>query len=140
MSMEPNINPDHERYSINKFLHNLNTNFRRKTLKELLEEEKPYVIVNGQRHRIKKRELELLKEIASENLKIPITLEFDSSLECGTIKVEGKEEIKVVSKILGKELDMFNEEKILYIYKPELRILRRELPTTTMYLFRMGLD
>lgn len=140
MNKGPSINQDHGKYSINKFLHNLNTNFKRKTLKELLDEEKPYVIVNGQRHRIKKRELELLKKIANENLKIPIILEFDSSLESGTIKVEGKEEVKVVSKILGKEIDIFSDEKILYVYKPELRILRRELPTTTMYLFRMGLD
>ncbi|WP_292461241.1 DUF61 family protein [Methanothermococcus sp.] len=125
--------------TIYKFLHGLNTNFKRKTLKELLKEEKPHVIINGKRHRIKKRELDLLKELnVDENLKIPIVLEIDASLECGTVKIEGHEEVKVVSKILGKEINLFNEEKIIYIYKPELRILRRELPTTTTYLFRMS--
>ncbi|WP_421077744.1 DUF61 family protein [Methanothermococcus sp. Ax23] len=125
--------------TIYKFLHGLNTNFKRKTLKELLNEEKPHVIINGKRHRIKKRELDLLKELnVDENLKIPIVLEIDASLECGTVKIEGNEEVKVVSKILGKEINIFNEERIIYIYKPELRILRRELPTTTTYLFRMS--
>ena len=125
--------------TIYKFLHGLNTNFKRKTLKELLNEEKPHVIINGKRHRIKKRELDLLKELnVDENLKIPIVLEIDASLECGTVKIEGNEEEKVVCKILGKEINIFNEERIIYIYKPELRILRRELPTTTTYLFRMS--
>jgi len=84
--------------------------------------------------------LDLLKELnASENLKIPIVLEIDASYESGTVKVEGKEEVKIVSKILGREINIFEEEDIIYIYKPELRILRRELPTTTTYVFRMGL-
>jgi len=126
--------------SIYKFLQGLKSNFKRKSLKELLNEEKPHVIINGKRHRIKKRELDLLKELnASENLKIPIVLEIDASYESGTVKVEGKEEVKIVSKILGREINIFEEEDIIYIYKPELRILRRELPTTTVYVFRMGL-
>ena len=126
--------------SIYKFLQGLKSNFKRKSLKELLNEEKPHVIINGKRHRIKKRELTLLKELnASENLKIPIVLEIDAAYESGTVKVEGKEEVKIVSKILGREINIFEEEDIIYIYKPELRILRRELPTTTTYVFRMGL-
>ncbi len=126
--------------SIYKFLHGLKCNFKRKSLKELLNEEKPHVIINGKRHRIKKRELNLLKELnANENLKIPIVLEIDASLESGTVKIEGKEEVKIVSKILGREMNIFEEEEIIYIYKPELRLLRKELPTTTTYTFRMGL-
>ncbi len=113
--------------------------FKRKRLKDLLNEEKPYIIINGKRHRIKRRELELLREIgSSEDLKIPIVLEVDPSLG-GAIKVSGKEEVKVISKILGRDINMFSEEDVLYIYKPELRIVRRELPTTTQIIFKFSL-
>ena len=124
---------------IYRFLSTLNVNFRRKTLRELLEEEKPHVIINGRRHRIKKRELNLLRELSDTlDLKIPIVLEVDASLESGTVRISGREEVKVISKILGRELNPFTEEDTLYIYKPELRIVRRHLPTTTIYLFKIG--
>jgi len=124
---------------IYKFLRGLNINFRRKTLRELLSEEKPHVIINGRRHRIKKRELNLLKELTDNlDLKIPIVLEIDASLEAGTVKISGREEVKVISKILGRDINPFSEENTLYIYKPELRIVRRHLPTTTIYIFRIG--
>ena len=124
---------------IYRLLRTLNVNFRRKTLRELLEEEKPHVIINGRRHRIKKRELNLLKELSDNlDLKIPIVLEVDASLESGTVRISGREEVKVISKILGRELNPFTEEDTLYIYKPELRIVRRHLPTTTIYLFKIG--
>ncbi|HIQ32967.1 MAG TPA: DUF61 family protein [Methanothermococcus okinawensis] len=124
---------------IYRFLSTLNVNFRRKTLRELLEEEKPHVIINGRRHRIKKRELNLLRELSDTlDLKIPIVLEVDASLESGTVRISGREEVKVISRILGRELNPFSEEDTLYIYKPELRIVRRHLPTTTIYLFKIG--
>ena len=124
---------------IYRFLRSLNINFKRKTLRELLAEEKPYIIINGKRHRIKRRELNLLKELSDNlDLKIPIVLEIDASLESGTVKISGPEEVKVISKILGRELNPFTEEDTLYIYKPELRIVRRHLPTTTIYLFKIG--
>lgn len=124
---------------IYRFLRSLNINFRKKTLRELLEEEKPHVVINGKRHRIKKRELNLLKELTDNlDLKIPIVLEIDASLESGTVKISGPEEVKVISKILGRDISPFSEESTLYIYKPELKIVRRHLPTTTVYLFRMG--
>jgi len=124
---------------IYRFLRTLNVNFRRKTLRELLEEEKPHVIISGRRHRIKKRELNLLRELSDTlDLKIPIVLEVDASLESGTVRISGREEVKVISRILGRELNPFSEEDTLYIYKPELRIVRRHLPTTTIYLFKIG--
>ncbi len=124
---------------IKGIIKDMNPRFKKKTLKELLSEEKPHVIINGKRHRIKRRELEFLKEIASENLKLPIVLEVDSSLG-GAIKVSGKEEVKVISKILGREIDIFSEKDVMYIYKPELRIVRKELPTTTQLIFRLSLS
>ncbi|HIP16332.1 MAG TPA: DUF61 family protein [Methanothermococcus okinawensis] len=124
---------------IYRFLHSLNINFRKKTLRELLEEEKPYVVINGKRHRIKKRELNLLKDLTDNlDLRIPIVLEIDASLESGTVKISGREEVKIISKILGREINPFSEENSLYIYKPEVRIVRRHLPTTTVYLFKIG--
>ena len=124
---------------IYRFLRSLNINFKRKTLRELLAEEKPYIIINGKRHRIKKRELYLLKELCDNlDLKIPIVLEIDASLESGTVKISGYEEVKVISKILGRDINPFSRERTLYIYKPELRIVRKHLPTTTVYFFRIG--
>jgi uncharacterized protein (UPF0216 family) len=123
---------------IKGIIKDMNPSFKRKTLRELLNEEKPHIIINGKRHRIKRRELELLKEIASEDLKIPIVLEVDASLG-GAIKVSGKEEVKVISKILGREIDIFSEKDVMYIYKPELKIVRRELPTTTQLIFKLSL-
>ncbi|MCS3901558.1 DUF61 family protein [Methanococcus voltae] len=118
----------------------LKSSFTKKTLGELLNEDKPVVMVNGERHRIKRRELDYLKDIASKDLKIPIVLQVDSNLNEGTVKIEGIDEVNVISKILSKEINKFDENKLLYIYKPELRIVRQKLPTTTTYLFRMGLD
>jgi len=123
---------------IKGIIKDMNPRFKRKTLKELIDEEKPHVIINGKRHRIKRRELEFLKEIANENLKIPIVLEVDTSIG-GAIKVSGVEEVKVISKILEKEIDPFSERDILYIYKPELKIVRKELPTTTQLIFKLSL-
>ncbi|HIP16791.1 MAG TPA: DUF61 family protein [Methanothermococcus okinawensis] len=125
--------------SIYKFLHDLNTNFKRKTLRELLSEDKPHVIINGKRHRIKKKELNLINELTpTKDLKIPILLEIDASLESGTVKINGHAEINLISKILNREINLFTEEPSIYIYKPELKILRRQLPTTTTYIFKIG--
>jgi len=125
---------------IYKFLHNLKSNFTRKTLYELLKEDKPFVIINGQRHRVKRKELEFINENVSKDIKIPIVLEVDSNYESGTIKIEGIEEVKLISKILNKEINLFSENNVIYIYKPELKEVRRILPTSTQYLFRIGLD
>ncbi len=110
-----------------------NVNVKRKTLKELLNEEKPHVIINGKRHRIKRRELELIDSLTSnKNIKLPIILEVYEDF----ILVKGKEEVKIISKILDKEIDIFNDDDKLYIYKPELKIIRRELPTATQLIFK----
>ncbi|ADG13074.1 DUF61 family protein [Methanocaldococcus infernus] len=110
---------------------------KRKTLGELLNEEKPHVIINNKRHRIKRRELELLKEISELSLKLPIVLEYD--MVANAIVVKGKEEVKVIKKILGKEVNIFDDDNILYIYKPELLEVRKKLPTATQLIFRFSL-
>ncbi|MDI9623723.1 MAG: DUF61 family protein [Methanothermobacter sp.] len=111
---------------------------KRKTLKELLGEEKPHVIgADGSRHRFKADELEfiasLLPEDEQKRLRLPIYIEIDATISGARIK--GKLEVKIVSKIIGREVDEYNIPEEIHIYNPEIKILRRELPTTTQYIF-----
>ena len=107
---------------------------QRKTLKELLEEDRPHVVgVDGTRHRFKTSEIKKIAAIIppeeQTRLKLPIYLEIGSQTS-GTL-ISGKLELKVICHIL--KLEDCNNEK--YIYRPDLRILRKELPTTTQYIF-----
>lgn len=107
---------------------------QRKTLKELLMEDKPHVVgADGIRHRFKRDELRKISEIIPEKdqsrLKLPIYLEIESDTS-GT-RVGGGPELKIICSILNME-DCSRE---MYIYRPDLKIIRRELPTTTQYIF-----
>ena len=107
---------------------------QRKSLKELLEEDKPHVVgVDGTRQRFKTSEIKKIAEMIPPEqhhlLKLPIYLEIESQTS-GT-RISGKLELKVVCHIL--KLKDCTREK--YIYRPEMRILRKELPTTTQYIF-----
>jgi hypothetical protein len=50
----------------------------------------------------------------------------------GAARVQGEAEGEVISKILGKARP---QGKQMIIYLPEVRELRRKLPTTTQYAF-----
>jgi hypothetical protein len=50
----------------------------------------------------------------------------------GGARIQGEAEVEMVSKILGKERP---RDKQIIIYLPEVRELRRKLPTTTQYAF-----
>ncbi len=107
---------------------------QRKSLKELLEEDRPHVIgADGTRHRFKTFEIKKIAEIIPPEkhhlLKLPIYLEIESQTS-GT-RISGKLELKLICHILN--LNDCGSEK--YIYRPDLRILRKELPTTTQYIF-----
>ena len=123
----------------------------RKTLAELLREEKPAIIGrDNTMHRIRKEELEMLASILGdserERLKIPIYIELSPEWR-GIARIHGALECKVVLKILGKpaerERDVVEGESAeereardeIFINRADVRRLRRALPTTTQYAF-----
>lgn len=107
---------------------------RRKTLAELLKEERPHVLgADGTRHRFKNAEL---KEIASmidkedyTKLKLPIYIEIES-LTSGA-RIAGDMESTIICKIL--KIDPCKRE--LFIYRPQIKELRIKFPTATQYIF-----
>lgn len=107
---------------------------KRKTLSELLTEDKPIVLgVDGTRHRFHKAELDKLAEIIPESeqdlIKLPIYIEIDAT--SSGARITGKQECAVIEKILPLKCD--NNE--IFIYRPYIRILRKKLPTATQYIF-----
>ncbi|MEN6592593.1 MAG: DUF61 family protein, partial [Methanobacterium sp.] len=72
---------------------------------------------------------EIIPEKEHGRLKLPIYLEIESDTS-GT-RVAGGPELEIICSVLGLE-DCGRE---MYIYRPDLRIIRRELPTTTQYIF-----
>jgi len=107
---------------------------RRKTLTELLEEERPHVMgADGTRHRFKNAELKkivsLIEKEDPKKLKLPIYIEIESATSGA--RIAGSIESRVVCKILN--IDPCKRE--LFIYRPQIKELRSELPTTTQYIF-----
>ena len=120
---------------------NLHLPYRKRSLEELLKEEFPHVrLRDGSTHYFKRRELELLASLLPREmwgkLYLPILLEVSPEYGEGAIVVKGKIESMVVSKIL--ELEWSNESELI-IYRPQVSILRRKLPTTTQYVFSLKL-
>jgi uncharacterized protein (UPF0216 family) len=115
----------------------------RKTLATLLTEEKPAIQArNGSLHQIMRAELEELaalmpKEVHGQ-LRLPIYLELTSDYGRGIARVHGKLDCALVRAILGKEHGGGGEDErddVLFIYRDDVRRLRRRLPTTTEYAF-----
>ena len=121
----------------------------RKTLLALLKEDKPAVQGrDGAIHRIKRGELEeiarSIPEEAHRKLRLPIYIELTPDYGRGIAKVHGKLDCKLVRRILeaGKEGQQKEHEgegsgKVdeIFIYRDDVRKLRRRLPTTTEYAF-----
>ncbi len=108
---------------------------RRKTLSELLEEEKPHVMgADGTRHRFKNAELQKIASIIEERdykrLKLPIYIEIESMTSGARIK--GQLETMITCKILEIESDCKNE---IFIYRPQIKKLRSVFPSATQYIF-----
>ncbi|VVB68004.1 Uncharacterised protein [uncultured archaeon] len=65
-------------------------------------------------------------------LRLPMLIEMSPDFGSGGARVQGEAEGEVISKILGKARP---QGKHMIIYLPEVRELRRKLPTTTQYAF-----
>jgi uncharacterized protein len=107
---------------------------QRKSLDILLIEERPHVVgADGTRQRFKKDELKKISEILDKSeyriLKLPIYIEIDSNASGS--RISGLLENKVVCKVLNLE-NCGNES---YLYRHDIKMLRKELPTTTQYIF-----
>jgi uncharacterized protein (UPF0216 family) len=129
-----------------KFLQTLNRHLpaKRKTLKELLQEERPNIKnLDGSTHSFDKRELEriasMIPEWEHDKLRLPIYLEMSSSMERGTVKVSGRLECMVINGVLYEEEELKKKEvkDFMIFYYPHLRKVRKELPTTTQLMFTM---
>jgi len=111
---------------------------RRKTLRELQEEERPHVECgDGSTHSFRKKELEYLAQMLDnedrETLLLPIIIEVGSGE--GRLMVRSKTgiEAKIFSRIL--EMPISCRSDMITIFKPQLHVLRRVLKTTTQYVF-----
>ncbi len=101
----------------------------RRSLKELLENEKPEVKTKkNQTHKVRKKDLELASQLIPEsewdNVKLPIVLLRRTSLDKGIFSVSGgKRELYLIYRLIGRIGDNFQkfmlEEHQPYIWKPE---------------------
>lgn len=117
----------------------------RKSLFALLTEDKPAVQGRDQSiHRIRREELEeiarLIPKEEYKNLRLPIYIELTPDYGRGIARVHGKLDCELVKRILGNVKEGSKEresEKVdeIFIYRDDVRRLRRKLPTTTEYAF-----
>jgi hypothetical protein len=125
------------KFELNKL--NVHLPKRRISLKEALESTKPQVVTReGDVHRFKREELGFLAGVVPEvdwgRLQLPILIALDPKFGRGAARITGEAEVMAISQILGKKST--GEE--LLIYRPDVAIIRRKLPTTTQYLFMPG--
>ncbi len=128
-----------------KFLQTLNKHLpaKRKTLKELLSEDRPIVRNrDGTTHCFDKKELEnlasMIPEFEHAALRLPLYLEMSLSMERGAIKISGRLECRIIKKILYEEPGkQAKEADSIVIYYPHLMKIRKELPTATQFMFTM---
>jgi uncharacterized protein (UPF0216 family) len=69
-------------------------------------------------------------------LRLPMLIEMSPDFGSSAARIQGEAEVEAVSKILGRSLQ---DNKSMIIYMPEVRELRRKLPTTTQYAFLASL-
>ncbi len=110
---------------------------RRKRLTELLKEEKPGVRGKDNTFYIMDRkELDLISESLPrylwDRLRLPILIEMAPQYGSGSARVQGEAECTLVRKLL--KIDR-GDQKMVIIYMPEIREIRRSLPTTSQYAF-----
>ncbi|AET63635.1 DUF61 family protein [Methanothrix harundinacea] len=112
----------------------------RKTLRELLGEEKPRIVCrDGSTHRIRREELETIERISrlkwgkeADKLKLPILIEMAPDYGRSAARIRGRVYCDIVQEILKEERKTTDE---MVIFRPDIRRLRRELPSATQYAF-----
>ena len=110
---------------------------RRLNLTELLAMEKPGIRGKDNTFFVMDRsELKLISESVPRflwsRLRLPMLIEMSPDFGGGGARIQGEAEVELTSKILGKERPL---DRQIVIYLPEVRELRRKLPTTTQYAF-----
>ncbi|MDF0592816.1 DUF61 family protein [Methanotrichaceae archaeon M04Ac] len=133
---------DPESRVLAKLVRSLNDHLpaERKTLGELLREEKPRVVCrDGSAHRIRREEIEAINGIVgskwgkeAERLKLPILIEMAPDYGRSAARIRGRVYCDVVQAILGEERKTTDE---MVIFRPDIRRLRRELPSASQYAF-----
>lgn len=120
-----------------KLVRSLNNHLpaKRKTLAELLKEEKPSITSkDGSVYTIAREELEFLRNRIPEyewnNLKLPIIIEMNPDLG-NSARVRGRIECSIIRKLL----DTHKGNDSIILYYPEILELRKKLPTSTQYGF-----
>ena len=112
---------------------------KRLNLTELLTMDKPGIKGKDNTFFIMDRaELDLISQSIPRflwsRLRLPMLIEMSPDYGSGAARVQGEPEVELVAKILGKERPQAQTRQII-IYLPEVRELRRKLPTTTQYAF-----
>ncbi len=107
--------------------------YRKISLREALSRERPEMILrDGSRHMLDRKELNLLRGLLGDDrdLELPIIIYY---LGRGVYMVSGRENVAIISKILGKERS--SESDRVYLSRPEVIDLRMILRTTTTIVF-----
>lgn len=110
---------------------------KRLSLTELLSMEKPGIKGKDNTFFVMERaELDLISQSVPRflwsRLRLPMLIEMSPDFGNGAARIQGEAEAEVVSRILNKPRPQGRQ---IIIYLPEVRELRRKLPTTTQYAF-----
>jgi Uncharacterized protein conserved in archaea len=112
---------------------------RRKMLAVLLKEDLPHIEGrDGSIHVFKRDELKKIAEILSEEeyekILLPIYIELNSDYGRGAGRINGKIDCNLVKSII--KVGSKREDELI-LYADDVRALRKNLPTTTQYIFGM---
>ncbi|MCL7475437.1 MAG: DUF61 family protein [Bacteroidales bacterium] len=114
---------------------------QRRSLKELIKEERPMVLVrNDSKHAIDPDELNKIAALVPEyewnRLLLPIIIELTPDFGATAARIRGEVECRLVIQLI--ELKK-SENMFIVLYMHEIKNLRRTLPTTTQYGFYISL-
>ena len=133
------VGPAMNRNVLVKTIQTMNSHLptKRISLTDLLAMEKPGIRGKDNTFFVMdKSELDLISQSLPRflwsRLRLPMLIEMSPDFGNSSARIQGEPEVEVVSKILGKDREI---KKQIIIYLPDVRELRRKLPTTTQYAF-----